>query len=144
MGGDRWETIGDMVNVLSEIVMKSYLPAGRLQDCHVHPALIKKAREILESAQQRACPKCGRKRLKNQRLRCPSGTCLPKDQTNLSVTNQEHATILAALRYYQENGQGEPHNRSDAIHDIATNGGAVVSMDADGIDDLCQKINCGE
>ncbi len=50
-------------------------------------------------------------------------------------------TILAALRYYQEHGQGEPANRSLDIHDIATGNDSQVSMDADGIDGLCEAIN---
>lgn len=53
-------------------------------------------------------------------------------------------TILAALRYYQENGQGEPDNRSNAIHDIATNIGEDISLDVDAIDELCERLNCGE
>lgn len=52
-------------------------------------------------------------------------------------------TILAALRFYQQKGQGDPANRSDDIHDIATNGGADVSLDADAIDDLCERVNFG-
>ena len=31
----------------------------------------------------------------------------------------------------------------DAIHEIATNSGDHVSMDDEGIDDLCERINCG-
>ncbi len=50
-------------------------------------------------------------------------------------------TILAALRFYQERGMGDPHFRSDAIHDIATNGGDDVSMDSEAIDDLCERLN---
>jgi hypothetical protein len=52
-------------------------------------------------------------------------------------------TILAALRYYQELGKGEPANRSDSIHDIATDGGDDISLDSDGIDELCEEINSG-
>lgn len=54
------------------------------------------------------------------------------------------ATILAALRFYQENGQGDPDNRSDAIHDIATGGEDEImsSLDDAGIDELCEEINC--
>jgi hypothetical protein len=52
-------------------------------------------------------------------------------------------TILAALRYYQENGQGEPANRSDAIHYIATDGGKEISLDEDGINELCERLNLG-
>ena len=55
--------------------------------------------------------------------------------------HQEVNTILAALRYYQQQGMGEPINRSDWIHDIATDGGSETSMNGEGIDDLCEKIN---
>ena len=61
---------------------------------------------------------------------------------HIVITDQEHATILAALRYYQKNGQGEPNNRSDDFHTIATPDDCVISMDADGIDELCEKLNC--
>lgn len=57
---------------------------------------------------------------------------------------QEQATILAALRYYQSEGLGNPMNRSDEIHEIATNGDQVISMDDDGIDYLCERINMQE
>lgn len=50
-------------------------------------------------------------------------------------------TILAALRLYQEMGMGDPANRSDHIHDIATNGDDDISMDEWGIEELCQSIN---
>jgi len=60
----------------------------------------------------------------------------------IELNEQEHATILAALRYYQENDQGEPNSRSNAIDDIATNGDEVISLDSVGIDDLCERLNC--
>ncbi|EMG2119824.1 hypothetical protein V4Z64_006351 [Pseudomonas aeruginosa] len=53
-------------------------------------------------------------------------------------------TILAALRYYQEQGMGEPENRSDSIQDIATNGGDEESLNEWGIEELCQSINDAE
>jgi hypothetical protein len=60
----------------------------------------------------------------------------------LELDDAEQATVLAALRFYQERGMGEPHNRSDAIHEIATNGGDIMSsLDDEGIDALCEKIN---
>lgn len=62
----------------------------------------------------------------------------------LDIQDDEHATILAALRFYQERGQGDPANRSDRIHAIATNGDTVISLDADAIDALCEKINVAE
>lgn len=60
------------------------------------------------------------------------------------VEGPETATILAALRFYQEHGQGEPANRSEAIHALATNDGDVTSLDGAAIDDLCEAINLGE
>lgn len=59
----------------------------------------------------------------------------------MKLTNQELNTILAALRFYQDEGMCEPDNRSDGIHDIATNGNADISMDLEGIDALCEKLN---
>jgi hypothetical protein len=52
-------------------------------------------------------------------------------------------TVLAALRFYQQHGQGDPANRSLEIHDIATDNDEQISMDADGIDGLCEAINMG-
>ncbi|MGT2457648.1 hypothetical protein ACU4GI_32620 [Cupriavidus basilensis] len=61
--------------------------------------------------------------------------------TYFALDSQDHATILASLRVYQQSGQGNPARRSEAIHDIATNGGAVISLDAAGIDELCERLN---
>lgn len=61
----------------------------------------------------------------------------------LTIDEAQYATILAALRYYQSKGQGEPDNRSDDIHEIATNGGEVMaSLDEAGIDALCDVLQC--
>jgi len=62
----------------------------------------------------------------------------------IETNDAELATIHAALRFYQEKGQGDPANRSDAIDAIAISGpdgGEVVSLDANGIDELCDRIN---
>lgn len=59
----------------------------------------------------------------------------------MKLTNQERNTILAALRYYQDEGMCEPDNRSDDLHDIATNGNADISLDIEGVDALCVKLN---
>lgn len=54
----------------------------------------------------------------------------------------ELSTVLAALRYYQANGQCEPGNRSDEIDEIATCGDEVKSLDEYDIDALCERLNC--
>jgi hypothetical protein len=59
----------------------------------------------------------------------------------INVSDQEFHTIVAALRFYQEKWQGDPGNRSDWIHDLATNGDNTVSLDTIGIDDLTEQIN---
>ena len=59
------------------------------------------------------------------------------------LTYQERNTVLAALRFYVDNGQGEPDNRSDAIHDLATGEGTArvsVSLDAEAIERLIAKL----
>jgi hypothetical protein len=56
------------------------------------------------------------------------------------LNDREHATVLAALRLYQAEGMpthGEPAS------DIATNGGNVKPLDANDIDALCERLNCG-
>lgn len=59
------------------------------------------------------------------------------------LDDAEHATVLAALRYYQQNGLGDPANRQEEIHIIATNGDTVISLDAKAIDALCERLNTG-
>lgn len=60
----------------------------------------------------------------------------------IKCDDAEHATILAALRFYQQAGMGEPDNRSDEVHELATNGGEVTSsLDDEGINELCERIN---
>lgn len=66
----------------------------------------------------------------------------------ITVHDQEFHTIIAALRYYQEQGLGNPANRPDEIHALATNAhavweeGDVTSLDDEGIDALVERINC--
>jgi hypothetical protein len=49
-------------------------------------------------------------------------------------------TILAALRFYQLAEQGDPVNRTDEIHNIATGNDEDVSLDEAGIDALITEI----
>ena len=54
----------------------------------------------------------------------------------ISITEREHATILAALRLWHE---ADEHNRGD-LHDIAEAPGVHLSNNE--IDALCKRINC--
>lgn len=58
------------------------------------------------------------------------------------VENREQATILAALRHYQ---QALLNNRSGLTEliEIASDSGAVSPLSADEIDDLCETVNFG-
>lgn len=62
-----------------------------------------------------------------------------------SMTAQEHATVLAALRYYQQPGLAdEPQKRPGAIHDIATGGDSATNaaaMNSADIDPLGERLN---
>ena len=59
-------------------------------------------------------------------------------------SDAELHTIIAALRFWQQHGQGDPLNRTDEMHDLATNGGELCSsLDDEGIDDLVMKLNLG-
>lgn len=57
------------------------------------------------------------------------------------LSAEELATILAALRYYQQQGLGDPLSRPDEIHWIATNNDTITSLAAEDIDRLCEYLN---
>lgn len=59
---------------------------------------------------------------------------------SLSMDATDKATILAALSHYLAEGQGEPCNRSDEIHQIAVADDEVISMDDQGIKDLIARV----
>ena len=62
-----------------------------------------------------------------------------------TMDDQELATVLAALRYYQEQGLADnPDLRPEAIHDIAIGGDEadfIASLDGASIDELCERLN---
>ena len=58
-----------------------------------------------------------------------------KRRFNIPVTEREHATILAALRLWQE---ADEHNRGD-LRDIAEAVGVPLSNEE--VDVLCERIN---
>jgi hypothetical protein len=58
-----------------------------------------------------------------------------KRSIHISVTEREHATILAALRLWQE---ADEHNRGD-LRDIAETAGVPLSDEE--INVLCERIN---
>lgn len=55
---------------------------------------------------------------------------------HISISEREHATILAALRLWQE---ADEHNRGD-LRDIEEASGVPLSDNE--IDALCKRINC--
>lgn len=58
-------------------------------------------------------------------------------KTNLMICNEvQQATILAALRFYQQSET----RVCEAIEDIATNGGDFIAMTTEEIDHLCEEI----
>lgn len=57
-----------------------------------------------------------------------------------SLSDREHATVLAALRYYQQTVDLFEHMTPD-IQDIATGGGSFEPLCEAGIDDLCERLN---
>lgn len=56
----------------------------------------------------------------------------------MKFSREELATLLAALRFYQEYGMAD---RRGLIHSIATDGDTVVALDAAAIDDLATRLN---
>ena len=61
-----------------------------------------------------------------------------------TLEDRELATILAALRVYQELGYGTESRQPIYINEIATNCGEFNPLDDQGIDTLCEKLNGGE
>ena len=63
----------------------------------------------------------------------------------LLANDRELATILAALRFHQaENLQGMGEILDQAIREIATDTGKLTPLDFHEVEDLCEKLNCGE
>jgi len=67
-----------------------------------------------------------------------------KKEFALVVDERELATILAALRFHQdENLRIYPDIADQAIKDIATDCGSFTSLDFDDVSRLCERINLG-
>jgi len=62
-----------------------------------------------------------------------------------TITERQHATILAALRWYQATGLNPTvyDDLTADVHDIATNGQRLKAMNEEEIDVLCERINVG-
>lgn len=67
-------------------------------------------------------------------------TTKTKTTSSLVVSRQQAATLLAAIRYYQSQGFGDPDRRPPDVHEIATDGGQCISLDDDGLDHLAEVI----
>ena len=61
-------------------------------------------------------------------------------QITIKLTREQHATILAALRFYQHSGGGGT-DRPGSVVDIASDCGGLNPLNDDGIDRLCEKLN---
>lgn len=58
----------------------------------------------------------------------------------IDMTEEEHATILAALRLWKDDLIGESPDNA-MLEDIATNGGKFQKLEADAVERLCEKLN---
>ena len=75
----------------------------------------------------------------------PPGPSLKCRPAMLLANDRELATILAALRFHQaENLQGTGEILDQAIREIATDTGKLTPLDFHEVEDLCEKLNCGE
>ncbi len=57
------------------------------------------------------------------------------------LNEDERNTVLAALRWYQHTGMGEPSTRPDWLQDIACPSEDATSLDDAGISTLCERLN---
>jgi hypothetical protein len=55
--------------------------------------------------------------------------------------DEDRHTLIAALRFWQQQGMCEPRNRSDEMHDLATNGDALTSLCDEDVDALIEQLN---
>jgi len=63
----------------------------------------------------------------------------------LRITRRELATILAALRFHQdENLQGSPETPDQFIKEIATDGGLFKLLNSQEVSKLCERLNTDE
>jgi len=69
-----------------------------------------------------------------------------KKQCTFIVNRRELATILAALRFHQdENLQNRSEIPDEVIRDIASDGGSLEPLGSNDVNRLCEKINlCDE
>jgi hypothetical protein len=66
---------------------------------------------------------------------------MDEEKTGLyNLDEADHATVLAALRHYQAALAGRIIPLAQ-VTPLATNGGTVQALDADGIDALCESLN---
>ena len=74
---------------------------------------------------------------------CGNGKTSSQDQPlNFSVNERQLATILAALRFHQdENLQGHAAIADKTINEIASDNGQFVPLGFDEIDALCERLN---
>ena len=64
-------------------------------------------------------------------------------EIDIKVSRAGFNTILAALRFWQERGMAHGANRSDLIQGIVCDEDDDTGLDEAGIDELCERINCG-
>jgi hypothetical protein len=64
-----------------------------------------------------------------------------KDKVTLQINRRELATILAALRFHQdEHLQGQQGIADSRIREIASDGGIVKPLNFDEVTALCEKL----
>ena len=63
--------------------------------------------------------------------------------TDADLTDRELATILAALRFHQDENLHGDGVADKAIEEIATDGGRFTPLSSKEVGTLCEKLNCG-
>lgn len=71
---------------------------------------------------------------------CERINTTPGSVAPTSLEHAELATLRAALRHYLDSGLGDPSERTDDVHELATDCHLVTSLDDDGIDALDAKL----
>ena len=64
-----------------------------------------------------------------------------KKHFRFALGDDEIATLLAALRWYQHSGVAAAAYQPDWLRDINTNGARFLALSDSRIDELCEKLN---
>lgn len=83
----------------------------------------------------------GRLMIVSQEERASVTAEAPKEGLVFIQHDEDQHTIIAALRFWQEQGMCEPTNRSEEMHQLCTNNDELTSASVSDVNDLVLRLN---